>query len=73
MKTSTLIFICIIAVMAAYVLGRYIERLTTVQGEVGDLKMRVVKLENHKMRGEVRWEWFYRIASHIPVVRGLLR
>ncbi len=59
--------------MAAYVLGRYIERLTTVQGEVGDLKMRVVKLENHKMRGEVRWEWFYRIASHIPVVRGLLR
>ena len=56
----------------AYVLGRYIERLATVQGEVGDLEMRVVKLENDKMRGEVRWEWLYRIASRIPVVRGFL-
>ena len=59
--------------MAAYVLGRYIERLATVQGEVGDLKMRVVKLENHKMRGEVRWGWFHQIASHVPFVKGFLR
>lgn len=72
MKTSTLIFICIIAVLAAYVLGRYIERLAAVQDEVSDLKVRVVKLENHKMRGEVRWGWFHRIASHIPFVKGLL-
>lgn len=58
--------------MAAYAFGRYVERLATVQGEVCDLKMRIGKLEEHKMRGEVRWGWLYRIASHIPVVRGLL-
>ena len=58
--------------MAAYAFGRYVERLATVQGEVEDLKIRLVKLEEHKMRGEVRWGWFRRFASHIPVVKGLL-
>ena len=72
MKTSTIIIIGIIALMAAYAFGRYIERLATIQGEVGDLKMRVGKLEEHKLRGEVRWGWFRRIASHIAVVKGLL-
>jgi hypothetical protein len=72
MKTSTLIFIGIIIVMGAYVLGRCFERLATVQVEVGDLKMRIEKLEDHKMRGEVRWEWFHRIASRVPFVKGFL-
>ena len=58
--------------MAAYALGQYAERLATVQTEVGDLKTRLVKLEEHKMRGEVRWGWFHRIASHVPAVKGLL-
>ena len=58
--------------MAAYAFGRYAERLATVQTEVGDLKTRLVKLEEHKMRGEVRWGWLHRIASHVPVVKGLL-
>lgn len=73
MKIQTLIFIGIIALLAAYALGRYAERLATVQGEVGDLKMRLVKLEEHKMRGEVRWGWFRRVASHVPLVKGLLK
>lgn len=72
MKTSTIIIIGIVALMAAYAFGRYIELLNTVQGEVSDLKMRIGKLEEHKMRGEVRWGWFRRVASHIPVVKGLL-
>jgi hypothetical protein len=59
--------------MGAYVLGRYYERLATMQVEVGDLKMRMAKLENHKLRGEVRWGWFHRIASHIPFIKGFLR
>lgn len=58
--------------MAAYALGRYTEKLATVQGEVGDLKMRVGKLEEHKMRGEVRWGWLRRVAAHVPIVKGLL-
>lgn len=72
MKTQTLIIIGIIALLAAYALGRYAERLATVQGEVGELKMRVGKLEEHKMRGEVHWGWFRRIASQVPFVKGLL-
>ena len=72
MKTSTLIFIGIIAFIAAYLLGRYTERLATVQGEVSDLKMRLVKLEEHKLRSEVCWGWFHRIASRVPFVKGLL-
>ena len=72
MKTSTLIIIGLIAFMAAYAFGRYVERLATVQGEVGDLKMRIGKLEEHKMRGEVRWGWLRRVASHVPFVKGLL-
>jgi hypothetical protein len=72
MKTQTLIFIGLIALLAAYALGRYAERLATVQGEVGDLKTRLVKLEEHKMRGEVHWGWFRRVASHVPFVKGLL-
>jgi hypothetical protein len=39
---------------------------------VCDLKMRMGKLEEHKMRGEVRWGWLRRVASHVPVVKGLL-
>lgn len=58
--------------MAAYAFGRYVERLATVQGEVGNLKMRLAALEDHKMRGEVRWGWLRRVASHVPVVKGLL-
>jgi hypothetical protein len=72
MKTETLIFIGLIALLAAYALGRYAERLATVQGEVGDLKARLVKSEQHRMRWEVRWGWFRRVASHVPVVNGLL-
>ena len=72
MKTSTIIIIGIIAFMAAYAFGRYVERLATVQGEVGNLKMRLAALEDHKMRGEVRWGWFRRVASYVPVVKGLL-
>lgn len=59
--------------MGAYVLGRCFERLATVQAEVVDLKMRMAKLEEHKMRGEMRWRWFHRIASRVPFVKGFLR
>ena len=72
MKTSTIIIIGIIAFVAAYTFGRYVERLATVQGEVGNLKMRLAALEDHKMRGEVRWGWLRRVASHVPVVKALL-
>jgi hypothetical protein len=72
MKIQTLIFIGIIALLAAYALGRFAERLATVQGEVGDLKMRVGKLEEYKMRGEMRWGWLRHVVSHVPVVKGLL-
>lgn len=72
MKTSTLIFIGLIAIIAAYAFGRYRERLATVQGEVSDVKMRLVKLEEHKMRGEVCWGWVHRIALRIPIVKGFL-
>ena len=72
MKASTLIFIAIIAFIAAYMLGRYTERLATVQGEVSDLKMRLVKLEEHKLRSEAWLGWFHRIVSHVPFVKGLL-
>ena len=72
MKTSTVIFIGMLAVMGAYVLGRHLERLAMVQRDVGEMKQRLVKLEDHKMRKEVRWEWLHRIASLIPIVKGLL-
>jgi hypothetical protein len=72
MKTQTLIFMGIIALLAAYALGRYVERLATAQGDVGDLKMRLAALEEHKMRREVRWGWLRRIAAHVPVVKGLM-
>lgn len=72
MKTQTLIFIGIIALLAAYTLGRYGERLATVQGEVIDLKIRLVKLEEYKIRRELRWAWLRRIASYVVLVKGLL-
>ena len=72
MKTSRLIFIGIIAFIAAYLLGRYTERLATVQGEVNDLEMRVIKLKEHKLRSEVCLRWIHRIASRVPFVKGLL-
>jgi len=58
--------------MAAYAFGQHVERLATVQGEVGNLEMRVSKLEEHKMRGEVQWGWLRRIASYVPVLKGIL-
>ena len=72
MKTSTFIFIGILAVMGAYVLGRYFERIATIQGDVGDIKVRLVKLETYKMRHEAHWEWLHRIASHFPIVKNLI-
>jgi hypothetical protein len=72
MKTSAVIFIGVLAIIGAYVLGRHLERLATVQCDVGEIKLRLVKLEEHKMRREVRGEWLFRIASHVPIVKGLL-
>jgi hypothetical protein len=72
MKTSTLIIIGTVAVVAAYLFGRYLERLATVQSEVCDIKSRLIKLEDHKMRGELRWEWVHQIASNIPIIKGFL-
>jgi hypothetical protein len=72
MKTSAVIFIGVLAVIGAYVLGRYLERLAMVQRDVGEIKLRLAKLEDHKMRREVRWEWLVRIASYVPIVKDLL-
>ena len=72
MKTSTVIFIGMLAVMRAYLLERHLKYLAMVQRDVGEIKLRLVKLEDHKMRKEVRWEWLNRIASLIPIVKGLL-
>lgn len=72
MKTSAVIFIGVLAIIGAYVLGRHLEWLATVQRDLGEIKLRLVKLEDHKMRGEVRWEWLVRIASHVQIVKDLL-
>jgi len=72
MKTSTLIIIVIVAVVAAYIFGRYLERLATVQSDVCDIKSRLIKLEDHKMRGEARWEWVHRLVSNMPIIKGFL-
>lgn len=72
MKTSTFIIIGIIAVFAAYFFGRYFERLTILQSDVSDMKLRVVQLEKHQMRSNLRREWLQRIASHIPIIKGFL-
>lgn len=72
MQVSQLIFIGIILCLAAHVAGCYVEQLARVQTELGDLQSRLGKLEAQKMRSEVRWGWLHRIASHVPVVKGLL-
>lgn len=73
MKVSSVIFLGVVIAVAAYLYGRYFERLTTVQGDVGELKMRVAILEDHKLRNEERWGWLFRIASRVPFVNRLLR
>jgi hypothetical protein len=73
MKTSSVIFLVVVIAISAYLLGQYFERLATVQGDVGDLKMRVAELEHRKIRSEERWGWFFRIVSHVPLVNRLLR
>jgi len=61
MKTSTFIFIGIVAVAMAYVLGRHYERLALVQSEVTDIKTRLHSLEICKVRRDSRWEIVHRV------------
>jgi hypothetical protein len=72
MKTSSVIFLVVVIAISAYLLGQYFERLSTVQGDVAELKMRVAQLEHRKIRSEERWGWFFRIVSHVPFVNRFL-
>ncbi len=72
MKISIWVFIGIVAVTGSYILGRCFERLTIVHEELGEIKLRLVKLDDQKVRKNVDWGWLQRIATNIPLISSLL-
>ncbi len=71
MKTSTFLLIAV-AIMVAFIVGRYLERLALIQNEICELNNRILKLEECKKRTDERWGWLFRIGVHIPIVNKFL-
>ena len=63
-------WMCCLGVVV-FVVVRYAERITALQGDVGRLKERVNELEMRNIRHEERWGWISRIGSRIPLVKCL--
>jgi hypothetical protein len=59
--------------LAAIVVGRYIERVTALQDEVGDLNNRVNQLERQNVHREERRRLLSKAVGCIPFVKRLFR
>ena len=66
MKTLTVVFWFALAIMAAFIIGRYFERMAAVQSDLGRLNNRVLQLEDRNVRRDANWGWLSKIWTAIP-------
>lgn len=59
--------------VVVFVIGRYFERISSLQGDVGDLTERVDQLEMRNIRHEEKWGWVLWLGSRIPLVKYFFR
>ena len=63
-----LFWMCFLAVVV-FIVGRYIERISALQGNVGDLTERVNQLEMRNIRHDAHWGWVSWVGSRISLVK----
>jgi hypothetical protein len=61
--TNWILFV--LALVAAWMMGRHFERMATVSAQVNRFEDRLAKLEQINLRQEERWGWAKRIGGTV--------